>query len=339
MIRLMIPCSAVVLTLLLGAGVARAAEPVTLDTYTRAESDEQMRGYVDSLGAFGKLVHFRELYDVDNQITVRGNRDTLYSVGVFDLTTPVTIEMPAADGRFQSLMVVNQDHSVFPAMHEPGAYTFTEEEHKTRYLFVIVRTFANPDDEADMAAAHAAQDAIVVSQEDPGALELPEWDVEQMKMFRDALNVLAATVSDTSSFFGRKSEVDRLDHLMGVACCWGGNPKEAAVYLSFAPEQNDGTTPHSLTVVDVPVDGFWSITVYDADGFMVKNDLDAYSYNDVTAEKNQDGSITINFGACADGRINCLPITQGWNYLVRLYQPQESVLDGSYTFPAAQPVD
>ena len=35
---------------------------------------------------------------------------------------------------------------------------------------------------------------------------------------------------------------------------------------------------------------------------------------------------------------NCLPITKGWNYIVRLYRPRQAILDGKWKFPEAQPV-
>jgi hypothetical protein len=91
-----------------------AEEPVrvTADNYIRAESDFQMRGYIEKFNCFGKFVHVREPYDVNNQVTVRGNRDTLYSFGVFDLRSPVTVTLPDTDGRYQSLMIVSQDHSI-----------------------------------------------------------------------------------------------------------------------------------------------------------------------------------------------------------------------------------
>ena len=62
------------------------------------------------------------------------------------------------------------------------------------------------------------------------------------------------------------------------------------------------------------------------------------SYNNFTAQPNEDGSYTIHFGGCDDGRINCLPITPGWNHTIRMYQPRAEVLDGSWHFPAPQPV-
>jgi hypothetical protein len=54
------------------------------------------------------------------------------------------------------------------------------------------------------------------------------------------------------------------------------------------------------------------------------------------AAKNADGSVDIQFGG--SDAANCLPITPGWNYLVRLYRPRAEILDGSWTFPEAQPV-
>ena len=149
------------------------------------------------------------------------------------------------------------------------------------------------------------------------------------------INVLAATISDTSGYFGEKDKVDPIHHLMGTAFGWGGNPKEAATYLNFYPEKNDGKTPYTLTVKDVPVDGFWSAIVYDSEGYFVKNARDIYSYNSVTAKKGADGSITIHFGGDPKAD-NYLQIMEGWNYLVRLYQPKKEILDGSWTFPAAK---
>ena len=95
--------------------------------------------------------------------------------------------------------------------------------------------------------------------------------------------------------------------------------------------------PHTVTVTDVPVDAFWSVTVYNAEGYLELNQRGINSYNNVTAVGNDDGSYTINFGGCADGRVNCIPITPGWNYTVRLYQPRKEILDGKWVFPTPAP--
>lgn len=71
-------------------------------------------------------------------------------------------------------------------------------------------------------------------------------------------------------------------------------------------------------VKDVPVDGFWSVSLYNAQGFFQKNSRDAYSVNNITGKKSDDGTITIQFGGCDGKSSNCLPIMPGWNYTVRL---------------------
>ncbi|MFG1378195.1 DUF1214 domain-containing protein [Xanthobacter autotrophicus] len=100
-----------------------------------------------------------------------------------------------------------------------------------------------------------------------------------------------------------------------------------------------GRHPHAgeykLKVNDVPVGGFWSISVYNADGYFEPNDLNAYSLNNVTAKKDKDCSIEVQFGGCTENSVNCLPIVQGWNYMVRLYRPHKETLDGAWKFPAA----
>ena len=125
-------------------------------------------------------------------------------------------------------------------------------------------------------------------------------------------------------------------HLIGSAAAWGGNPEQDALYLNVTPAHNDGKTIYKLDAKNVPVDGFWSISIYDDKGYFVANAQNAYSLNNVTAKPSDDGSFAIQFGGC-DGKIpNCLPTPPGWNYLVRLYRPKPEVLTGAWTFPEPQ---
>lgn len=318
---------------------ADGAQVVAPDNFIRAESDRYIGDLAKESGGLGKLLHRREPASIDHQSVIRLNRDTLYSSAAFDLDAgPVTITLPEAGDRFQSLMVVNQDHYTWTE-YGAGPHTFDRQKAGTRYVIAGIRTLVDPADPADVEAVHKLQDAITVSQPGgPGTLELPRWDKASQDKVRDALLALAATSSGFTHAFGQKDQVDPVAHLMATAAGWGGNPDKDATYLGVAPPKNDGKTVYRLRVKDVPVDAFWSVSVYNAKGYFEKNALNAYSLNNLTAVKDPDGAVTIQFGGC-DGKIpNCLPTVPGWNYTVRLYRPQQAILDGSWTFPAAEPV-
>ncbi|WP_199778142.1 DUF1214 domain-containing protein [Achromobacter spanius] len=316
-----------------------APQAVNVHNFVRAETDMYIKRGVESADGLGKLTHVRTPASIDKQDVVRMNRDTLYSMGVFDLqASPLVIEMPDAAKRFMSLQVISQDHYVPEVVYGPGRFEYTQANVGTRYAYVIVRTFADPNNAADVALANQAQDAIKMTQTSMGKLELPEWDPVTQTKARDALETLGS-LGNTPRMFGNQADVDPIDHLIGAAVGWGGNPPSAAVYVGNSPAKNDGKTPYALTVKDVPVDGFWSISVYDGKGFFAKNDQNAYSLNNVTATPAGDGSYTIYFGDCGQHSNNCLPIVPGWNYTVRLYKPQKPILDGSWKFPDAKPVN
>lgn len=320
---------------------AVAADPVIVgvDNFVRAESDMYISSMVKDAG-LGKFLHRREPASIDNQTVIRLNRDTLYSSAVFDLDAgPVTITMPDAGKRFMSMQVVNEDHYVPQVTYDAGEHTLTREGVGTRYVVVGVRTLVDPADPKDVEDVHALQDAIKVSQKSIGTFEIPAWDPASQKTVREALLVLGSTMPDFKKAFGTKDEVDPVRHLIGTATGWGGNPDKDAVYLNITPAKNDGATVYKLDVKDVPVDAFWSVSVYDAAGYYEKNPYDAYALNDITAKKGADGEIAIQFGGC-DGKIeNCLPITKGWNYTVRLYRPRQEILDGKWQFPEPSPVN
>jgi hypothetical protein len=293
---------------------------VTVDNFARAETDTYFARFVKD-GALGKLSHRRELAPVDKQTVIRMNRDTLYSRVVLDLdAAPATITLPDAGKRFMSMQIINEDHYTTEVIYAPGAHTLSKEKTGTRYVALLIRTFVDPNDEADVNAAHALQDRIQVEQKVTGKFEIPNWDPNSLKKVRDALHALVTANGglDSSRMFGRKDQVDPVQHLLGTAAAWGGNPREDAFYVGALPKHNDGKTVYRLTLKDVPVDGFWSVSVYNKAGFFEKNARNLYTLNNVTAKPNADGSVTIQFGGCADNTPNCLPITPGWNYLFRM---------------------
>ncbi|QOZ69063.1 DUF1254 domain-containing protein [Bradyrhizobium arachidis] len=327
--------------LLTPAAHAQSQVPVTVDNFGRAESDLYFGNGVKDAGGIGKLFHHREPIQINKQMVIRSNRDTLYSTVVLDLDAgPATITLPDAGKRFRSMQVINEDNYVVGKVeYGAGSYTFDKNKVGTRYVMIALRTLVDPNDPKDIEKVHALQDAVRISQKSPGKFDIPNWDAGSQKKVRDALLVLAATTGGFKNAFGSKEQVDPVKHLIGTAAGWGGNPDKEATYLSFNPERNDGTTVYKLTVPgNVPVDGFWSISLYNAEGYFEKNPYGAYSLNNITAAKSADGSVAVQFGGC-DGKIpNCLPIMKGWNYTVRLYRPRPEILNSKWKFPEPQAV-
>jgi hypothetical protein len=251
----------------------------------------------------------------------------------------VAITVPDAGKRFLSLIVIDQDHYVHDVFYGPGSHTLSKDQIGTRYVFAALRTLVDPDNPEDLKTVHALQDASRVRQASRGRFEMPNWDPNSLKKVHDALLVLNDTLPDLRHAFGTKAEVDPVRHLIGTASAWGGNPDKDAIYLNVIPPRNDGQTIYRLSVPSsVPVDAFWSLTVYDQRGYLVTNSLNAYNVNSVTATKGADGSIAIQFGGC-DGKVpNCIPTMPGWDYTVRLYHPRPEILDGSWKFPEAEQV-
>ena len=155
-------------------------------------------------------------------------------------------------------------------------------------------------------------------------------------MVYELLLGLGQTQPDAANSFGAREDVDPVRHLVATAWGWGGLPDAEAQYLNVVPNLPVGA--YSLTVSDVPVDAFWSISVYNRDGYFQENEYNAYSVNNITGESNPDGSFTVHFGGDPES-VNYLPITEGWNYTVRLYRPRQEILSGEWVFPAVQPVN
>src|SRR5467141_2511424 len=317
---------------------ASPAEPVTVANYNRAQTDVNFAGVVKN-GGFGKFRHGREFAPPVQQGIVRPNRDTLYSFAIVDLDAGrVTITLPEAGKRYMGMQVVNQDQYTPATYYGAGTHTLTQDMVGTRYAIVVVRFFVDFSNEEDVRQVYALQDEIRFSQKKPGTFEVPHWDEASLKKVQAALQQLGTTLSDTRRMFGsNEKQVDPVKHLIGSAMLWGGTPEKDTLYLPITPARNDGNTIFRLTVSDIPVDAFWSLTVYNSEGYLYPNPYNAYALNSLTAKKGPDGAINVQFGGC-DGKIpNCLPITNGWNYTVRLFRPRPEILDGSWKFPVAAP--
>lgn len=309
---------------------------VNADNFARAETNRMFAAILRDTGGVNQWLHNREPTPVNHQTVIRMNRDTLYSAAVADISAGATVTIPDAGGRYMSVMVVNQDHYVNKIFHEPGAHDLTMAEFGTPHVLVAARTLVDPADTADVAAVNALQDQLGLSAGSAQPFALPDYDQASFDATRAALLDLAKGLTSFNGAFGSRQAVDPVHHLLGTAAGWGGLPDQEARYIGVSPGLPAGA--YRITVREVPVDAFWSVSVYNAHGFFEPNDTNAYSVNNITATRGEDGSITVPLGGCGNGRPNCLPITDGWSYVVRLYRPRPEILDGTWAFPPIEPV-
>jgi hypothetical protein len=319
------------------SGVAHALQ-VTPDNFVRAETDMQFMTVVKR-GGFGRLTHERDFAPAGRQAAPWADGDVLRSRGVFDLELgPVVVTMPQADSRFVSIEALDEDHYTVAMFYGPGTYTFSFENVSTRYLLLVVRLSVDPTDRADLGRVHVLQENIQITRQGGGRFVIPNWDPVSQARVRVALQLLGNTVAGDERTFGARGEVDPVRHLIGTATQWDRCPPRDIAYLHGVPRMNDGGTVHRLTVGHVPVDGFWSLSVYDASGHFFTEDHGGRTLNSLTAQRGADDSISVQFGGSAQDSVNCLAIAKGWCYVVRLYRPRAELLGGKWKFPEAQTV-
>lgn len=337
-IAMALMCSAAAWSEPAGAPAASPSIPVTIDNFNRAATDIELAKYVALAGGVNRFYHFREPTPVDNQPTVSMNRDTLYSTAIVDISEGATLTMPDVGERYLSAMVVNQDHYINAVFHGGGTYALDMDTFDTPYVAVYLRVLVDASDPQDVATVNALQDRMKIEAASAKPFILAKYDRDAYERMVRALIGLAPFAPDSTRVFGQKSDVDPVRHMVGTAVGWGGLPEHEALYLGIDPRLPVGKYRIEVPA-DVPVGAFWSISLYNAQRFFEPNELGAYTVNSVMGERNADGSMTVHFGGCEDGRVNCLPIMEGWNYTVRMYQPGPDILDGSWTFPAVQPAD
>lgn len=309
---------------------------VNVDNYVRATTSAHFEGMMKMARGMNKFAHARRPVPLHKQNIERMNRDTIYSSALVDISQGATLTIPDSGSRYMSIIVMNEDYYTTAIFHAGGTYQLTMAEHGTPFVAVVARILANPTDPADLKIANDLQAHIEVHANSDKIYSRLNYDTESLTRTHKLLQRLGEGLDDASFWNGKFDEVKETRHLIGAAFGWGGLPTYEVVYESKTASLHLGK--YQLTVKDVPVDGFWSISIYNAAGYFEENAFDSYSINSVTAEPNDDDSYTINFGDCSDGLKNCLHIMEGWGYVVRLYQPREEIQNGEWSFPEPRPI-
>src|SRR4051812_4706567 len=238
---------------------------VNVDNFARAETDRMFTSILADSGGVNQWMHNRTPTPLDHQPVIRMNRDTLYSAAVVDITDGATLTLPDGAGRYISAMVVNEDHYVNAVLHDPGDHRLSVADFDTPYALVAVRILVDPAHSGDVAAVNALQDQLRVTAGSATPFAPPDYDETSLTDTRNALLELARGLGGFAHAFGRKDAVDPVRHLIATAAGWGGLPEQEAYYINVEPGLPVGE--YVLTVPDVPVDGFWSISLYNAEGY------------------------------------------------------------------------
>ncbi|MEM8570205.1 MAG: DUF1254 domain-containing protein [Pseudomonadota bacterium] len=324
--------------LAVASGSAAAAQDfVGPENYIRAEVDmafAQFQGYAGS--DVNRFYYIREPTPSDAQTVVRMNRDTLYAGAVVDTEGGASITIPELpDDRYVSVMVIDNDHYAPAVFYEPGTHQIPGD---TKYVALIMRIqIMDPDDPEEVKLVNDLQNAFVIEAASHDLFPRPDWDIDSLLRLRAVYESEFQTFDQYEpDWMGPKGAVNEETRHFAVAGAWGLFPEKDAVYINYTgPGAVEGC--YSATYDVPPNDAFWSITVYGANGFMVS---DANIVNDRNATLNEDGTFTVFFGSeqeCGE-QPNRVDISDGWNFLMRIYRPGEAVLARSYALPEVEPV-
>ncbi len=311
-------------------------ELVTPENFIRAETDRYFSTVNALTGGVNRLVHLRNVTPLDQQTIVRMNRDTLYSMAVVDTSQGATITMPPIpEGRYASIYLVDNDHYVPFVIYEAGTHELPRD---TRYLGLGIRIQVFDADDADeLALVHELQDQFTIHAASSQDFVSPDWDQVSLDALRAEYEAEFQTFERyPSDWQGPRGKVNQSTRHLAAAGAWGLFPEWDATYIVYNGA-HDSAICHSATY-DVPENtAFWSITMYGADGYMKS---DNSIVNSSTCVFNTDGTFTMRFGSvetCGDVP-NRLDVSEGWNFLMRVYRPGPSVLDGTYRLQRATPM-
>ena len=184
-------------------------------------------------------------------------------------------------------------------------------------------------------ASPAVKKALEVAPE--AARKLMEWKVATLARVASHWSMNTDTMGVYGNYYLKRAIVAQL----GL----GANLPEDAIYPLNLGDQNgrplDGSNKYVLHFdkgATPPVDAFWSITLYDRDGFQIGNSLNRFAVSSwMPFVYNPDGSLDLYFqneSPGANREANWLPAPKGpFNLTMRLYAPKMEALTGKWNPP------
>jgi hypothetical protein len=175
-----------------------------------------------------------------------------------------------------------------------------------------------------------------------GAQQLMTWKVATLARVANGWSMNTDTMGVYGNYYLKRAMVAQI----GL----GANLPEDAIYpLNLADDTGkplDGTNKYTIhfdTAATPPVNAFWSITLYDAEGFQVGNALNRFAVSSwMPFKTNADGSLDLYFQNETPGKdkeANWLPAPKGaFNLTMRLYSPRSDALTGKWNPPGVKKV-
>jgi hypothetical protein len=321
------PIAALLLSALVGyTGTAAAHDPVvvTKENYPAVETSRQFEIQIKQAGGVNKLNRWDGIAKIENQPIIRLNQDTVYTMGVVDVSGGATVTLPQTGDRFISVQYVDADHYIYPSEYGAGTYDIPQ---NTDYVYVLIRIGSESGNAEEDSIIADLQKKIIINANSARPYTAIKYDQASYENTHKYLLAEFATGKyDPKTMFNVKGVVDEAARQVGAAIGWGGG-QVVDNQWSMRPDSKDFSC--QSTTFDDPKNagGFWSITVYNKEGFLfAKSNMNSYK-----AAANSDGTFTVRFGC--DGQDNNIDIkndTGSWNAIMRAYRPSELVQSGKW---------
>jgi hypothetical protein len=307
---------------------------VTKALYPRVETARQMLDTQNIAGGVNKFGHLSSLTPTDFQPVVRMNRDAYYSKAVVDVSQGATVTLPKIpDGLYMSMQPVTEDHRPQPMSYGGGIYQLAT--HTGKHLVIIIRLDSNLSSEQ---AKHYQQQMRINANSNIMFTATPVektsfYEVEnQLKMHISVLIKRLGFAKLSAILFSSPTDESRglyqpEINQVAAAVGWGGALAKDNIYETSPNFPAKGC--YQLNFEDPKNRDFWSITVYNKQGFMFNDTANVNSYK---AKANKDGTYTVNLG-CSSDSLNQIPIANDsgvFSITVRHYGPSERVIKQGY---------
>ncbi len=306
---------------------------VTKALYPRAETARQMLD-TQSLVGVNRFGHLSQLVPTAMQPVVRMNRDAYYSKAVVDVSKGATITLPQLpEGSYMSMQPVTEDHRPQPMSYGAGTYELAT--HTGDHMIVIIRLDSNFS--AEQAKKYQQQMSLKAGSNKPFTtlpVEPKSFSQVERELKGDVMKLIkkVGTIALSTTLFSSPTDESRGFYSpeinqVAAAIGWGGALAKDNIYETSPNFPAKGC--YQLTFDDPKNKHFWSITVYNKEGFMFNDVANVNSYK---AKPNADGSYTVSMG-CGAGYPNAIPISNDsgvFSFTARHYGPSERVLKEGY---------